>query len=52
MGKYTYITYTYIYTQIFIFSRDRTASYFFNFFNKPYLNDVICNNANQFILTC
>ena len=32
--------------------RDRTAFYFFNFFIKSYLNDVFCNNANKFILTC
>ena len=39
------------YTSNFV-CRDRTAFYFFNFFNKSYLNDVICKNANQLILTC
>ena len=47
-------TYTYtdkhIYTSNFV-CRDRTAFFFFNFF-KSYLNDVFCNNINQFILTC
>ena len=39
------------YTSNFV-CRDRTAFYFFNFFNKSYLNDVICKNANQLTLTC
>ena len=57
---YTYIhlyiyTYTYIHLHIYasnFLCRDRTAFYFFSFFNKSYLIDVFCNNANQLILTC
>ena len=39
-----------IYTGNFV-CRDRTAFYLFIFFSKTYLNDVFCNNVNQFILT-
>ena len=39
-----------IYTNNFFF-RDRTAFYFYNYFDKAYLNDVLCDNDNQLILT-
>ena len=32
--------------------RNRTIFYFFNFFNKSFLNDVFCDNANPIIFTC
>ena len=51
---YTYAlayTHIHIYTSNFVF-RNRTAFYFFNFFNKSYLNDVFRDNANKFTLTC
>ena len=41
--------YTYMYIYI---HRNRNAFYLLDFFSKSYLNDVFCNNANQFILTC
>ena len=40
-----------IYTTNFA-CRKRTIFYFFNFFNKPFLDDIFCDNANQIIFTC
>ena len=61
MHTYIYIyihisIYIHIHTYIHIYNiyndRNRTIFYLFNFFNKSFLNDVFCDNANQIVFTC
>ena len=44
-------TYTYTYKLVYLSAEKGAVLYCFNFFNKSFLNDAFCNNANKVIFT-